>query len=111
LITIEGESSISTSPETRPEFGSRSKSPRPSLGTPHLAICSATVAAVQSKSTFQFGNAGIGRRQLPFQRRNLLAPQGAFCEQQLNLLNQPLDVGGSLLGSYRPPNHPVMVSG
>jgi hypothetical protein len=41
-ITIEGESSISRSPGTRRKFGSRSKSPRPFLGTPHLAICSET---------------------------------------------------------------------
>jgi hypothetical protein len=71
----------------------------------------AAVAAVQSKATFQFRDAGIGRRQLPFQRHNLLVLQGALREQQLNLLNEPLDVGGSLhptLESDSPLRHQLL---
>jgi hypothetical protein len=71
----------------------------------------AAVAAVQSKATFQFRDAGIGCRQLPFQCHNLLVLQGALREQQLNLLNQPLDVGGSLhptLESDSPLRHQLL---
>ena len=42
LTTIDGESSISRSRETRRKFGSRTKSPRRFLRTPHLAVRSET---------------------------------------------------------------------
>src|SRR6516164_9029660 len=62
----------------------------------------AAVAAVQSQSTFQFGDANIrcGQRLfqrgiLCLQRRNSLVLRGALRQQELNLFNQLLDVGGS----------------
>src|ERR1700745_3139440 len=42
IVLDHRESSFFTLPETRRKFGSRSKSPRPFLGTPHLSICSET---------------------------------------------------------------------
>ena len=47
----------------------------------------AAVAAVQSQSTFQFGDAGVRCGQLCLQRRNSLVLRDALRQQQLNLLN------------------------
>src|SRR6516164_8189102 len=62
----------------------------------------AAVAAVQSEPTFQFGDAGVrcGQRLfqrgiLCLQRRHSLVLRDALRQQQLNLFNQLLDVGGS----------------